>query len=155
VPETQNESRRQGRRVKREIETMAELVRVGSSGVIRNAKGQPFSKWKPADKFWHILQTHTVKELSEHVTAEYLFDPERKWRFDFAWPTVMVAVEVQGFGYGHQAQQGIAADNEKANRAVELGWKLFRYDSRLLGSMKGVKDAVDQVCETIFNVETT
>ncbi len=110
--------------------------------VIRDKHGTPFSKWAPAEKFEHILRGTGVYE---YVEKEVEFDAKRKWRFDFAWPSKRVAVEIDGFGYGHQAQQQMAADNEKANRAAELGWVIFRYNSRQLGSKAGVEAAVEQV----------
>lgn len=111
--------------------------------VVRNANGQPFSKWLPAEKFRHCMNS----DMQSHCREEHEFCDDRKWRFDFCWPQLHVAVEIDGFGYGHQAQQQMAADNEKANRAVAMGWRVFRYNSRQLGSKRGVEEAVDQVWE--------
>ena len=33
---------------------------------------------------------------------EYRFDDVRKWRFDFAWPSLMFAVEVEGRERGNR-----------------------------------------------------
>jgi very-short-patch-repair endonuclease len=107
----------------------------------RNAKGQPFSKWLPADKFRYLMPD----SMRQFAVEEYEFDDERKWRWDFCWPDQRVAVEIDGFGFGHQAQQCMAQDNEKANAGVASGWRVFRYNSRQLGSKKGVSDAVEQV----------
>lgn len=116
--------------------------------VIRNAEGKPFSSWKPADKFAHMLTTRHP-QLASEVTTEFVFDDGRKWRFDYAWPSELVAVEIDGFGYGHQAQQNIAAGHEKQNAAIAQGWKVMRYCSRQLGSIAGVEDAVDQVAQVL------
>lgn len=35
---------------------------------------------------------------------EFRFHPERRWRFDFAWPDVKVAVEIDGGGYGFRCR---------------------------------------------------
>lgn len=113
--------------------------------VVRNAQGKPFSKWKPAEKFeWQLERCGIAKVLS-YLHKEYEFDEVRKWRFDFAWPAVNLAVEIDGFGYGHQAQQHIAANNEKRNAAVEQEWRVLVYDSRMLGSKAKVEEAVEQV----------
>jgi len=109
--------------------------------VLRNEKGQPFSKWQPAEKFAHVWDQDGIHPAEREV----VFDDTRKWRFDFAWPAVRVGVEIDGFGYGHQAQQCMAADNEKANAAIELGWKVLRFNSRQLGSKQGVVEAVELV----------
>ncbi len=121
--------------------------------VVRNAKGEPFSSWKPADKFrYQLLIRHP--EIFRRCHEEYEFDHERKWRFDFCWPTEKVAVEIDGFGWGHQAQQMISANHEKQNAAVAQGWKVFRFTSRQLGSLYGVHEAVDLVCEFLCGVHS-
>ena len=119
---------------------------------VRNAQGQPFSKWKPADKFAYTF-TRIHADITKHMRDEYYFDSARKWRLDFAWPTIQVAVEIDGFGYGHQSQQGMSLDNEKANRALELGWRVFRFNSADLGSLAKVEAAVEQVASYICSVE--
>ena len=117
--------------------------------VIRNAAGKPFSNWKPAEKFEHVWNTDGI---DGPMTKEFAFDNSRKWRFDFAWPTVKVAVEIDGFGYGHQAQQNIAKGHEKQNAAVLQGWKILRYSSRQLGSKAGVAQAVEEVSRVLCGV---
>ena len=72
--------------------------------------------------------------LAQHIRAykmpepvrEYRFHPERKWRFDFAWPEIMLAVEVDGMHPSgrHNTRDGIAADNLKRNTATEMGWQV-------------------------------
>lgn len=118
----------------------------------RNDRGEPFSKWQPAEKFLHVWTLETPPGSEPHT--EYLFEPARKWRFDFAWPRFKVAVEIQGFGPGgrgggHQLQARMMNDNEKHNRAAELGWVVLRYDSRWLGSRDRVSEAVMQTLHVI------
>lgn len=110
--------------------------------VIRNDKGQPFSKWKPTDKFEYVFK-RDYPELFRWFLREYEFDCDRKWRFDYAVKSKQIAVEIDGFGYGHQAQQRLSQNNEKQNAAVMAGWKVLRFDSRLLGSRAGVESAVE------------
>ena len=65
--------------------------------------------------------------------TEYQFHPERKWRFDFAFPDVKVAVECEGgiFVKGaHTRGSHFRSDCEKYNAAVELGWAVLRYTDR-------------------------
>lgn len=62
--------------------------------------------------------------------TEFRFHPERKWRFDFAWPEQKVAVEVDGgvfSGGRHTRGMGFIRDCEKLNMACEMGWKVLRY----------------------------
>ena len=62
--------------------------------------------------------------------TEYTFHPTRKWRFDYAWPDQMVALEVEGGvwrkGGGAHQGAGTIRDIEKYNEAVLLGWRLVR-----------------------------
>ena len=64
---------------------------------------------------------------------EHRFHPDRKWRFDVAFPTFKVAVEIEGikhYGKGigrHQSAAGYRRDCEKYNAAAELGWVVLRY----------------------------
>lgn len=61
---------------------------------------------------------------------EYKFHPERKWRFDFAFPEEKIAIEVEGglFSQGrHTRGRGYIGDMQKYNAAVCLGWRVLRY----------------------------
>jgi very-short-patch-repair endonuclease len=61
---------------------------------------------------------------------EHRFAPPRRWRFDFAWPALMVAVEAEGgtwAGGRHTTGTGFRADCQKYNAAVELGWRVLRF----------------------------
>jgi very-short-patch-repair endonuclease len=60
---------------------------------------------------------------------EYRFHPDRKWRFDFAWPDEMVALEVEGGVWSHGRHgrgSGIVKDIEKYNAAAQAGWMVLR-----------------------------
>lgn len=61
---------------------------------------------------------------------EHRFNPERRWRFDFAWIQSRVALEVEGgiWIQGRHTRGGKAfiADCDKYNAATLGGWKIFR-----------------------------
>jgi very-short-patch-repair endonuclease len=58
---------------------------------------------------------------------EYIFHPKRLWRFDFAFPEKMLAVEVEGGANGrHQRMGGFTADCVKYSTAAALGWRVIR-----------------------------
>lgn len=59
------------------------------------------------------------------TVREYKFHPTRKWRFDFAWPSQRLALEIDGRGR-HQTVVGVRADCEKNNEAIRLGWRVLR-----------------------------
>ena len=68
-------------------------------------------------------------KLPEPAT-EYRFWPERRWRFDFAFPEVKLAVEVEGGAYSggrHVRPDGFEKDTEKYNMAAIEGWCVLRF----------------------------
>ena len=80
------------------------------------------------------LREHGIPE----PLAEYQFHGKRKWRFDFAWPASLVALEIEGgvFGYrtatgkrqagAHRSVQGVLRDIAKYNAAAMDGWRVLR-----------------------------
>lgn len=61
--------------------------------------------------------------------AEYRFHAVRRFRFDFAWPTLRVALEVDGGVWtkgAHGRGTGIVRDQEKHNYAACMGWVVIR-----------------------------
>lgn len=78
--------------------------------------------------FWRRITKSDIPEPKH----EWRFDYRRRWRFDFAWPSVMLAVELEGGVWSrgrHTRGAGYIADTEKYNKAVELGWRVLRYAS--------------------------
>lgn len=77
---------------------------------------------------WNLL--YWGNERSLQLEQEYRFDEQRKWRFDFAFPALKIAVEYEGGIFmersGHNSHKGIQRDVEKYNRAQALGWKVIR-----------------------------
>lgn len=72
---------------------------------------------------------------------EYRFHPKRKWRFDFAWPDLLVAAEVEGGVWvkgRHNRGGGFIEDCTKYNAAAELGWSVFRFPAALIDSGEAV-----------------
>ena len=79
-----------------------------------------------------IFRIHVRESGLPFPLAEYRFHPERRWRFDFAWPLWKIAVEIEGqisiWKPGrHQRAKGYQADLDKYNNAVLLGWRLLRF----------------------------
>jgi hypothetical protein len=62
--------------------------------------------------------------------------PGRKFRFDFAWPEQMVAVEINGGIFkaqsGHRSISGLERDYNKANLAQLHGWAYFQLSPRMI-----------------------
>jgi len=64
------------------------------------------------------------------AVKEHRFHPGRRWRFDLAFPSAVVAVELDGgifSGGRHVRPLGFLRDMEKLNHAALLGWRVFRF----------------------------
>lgn len=71
----------------------------------------------------------------EPYECEHRYHPTRRWRFDFAWPDVLVAVEVEGGVWvkgRHVRGVGFEQDCDKYNAAAWAGWAVFRLTGRML-----------------------
>lgn len=80
----------------------------------------------------HIRATN----LPEPV-REFRFKSDRRWRFDFAWPLYLLAVECDGGVWKqgrHTRGAGWEADAEKLNTAALLGWAVFRFSAKSINS---------------------
>ena len=83
------------------------------------------------------------------VQKEYRFHSVRKWRFDYAFPSLKVAVEVDGgiwTGGRHNMPVGYINDMEKLNTAASMGWLVLRIttDDRFhIKSLNLIKETVD------------
>jgi len=61
---------------------------------------------------------------------EFIFCPGRKWKFDFCFPLLRLAIELEG-GV-HRIKGRFAGDVEKYNKATLMGWKLLRYTKEMV-----------------------
>ena len=112
-----------------------------------------------------------------HYKREYVFHPTRRWRFDFAIPSNLIAVEVEGGLTGaplhcqacgatvmirtkagksivvrqsgrHNVGAGYQSDLEKYQEAVLLGWRVVRVSTADVKSGR----AIDLVKRLLQNV---
>lgn len=83
------------------------------------------------------------EKLALHIRATGLPTPERevrfhatrKWRFDFAWPSRMLALEIEGGTHRrgrHTSPEGFERDCEKYNTAALGGWTVLRVTSDMV-----------------------
>ena len=66
------------------------------------------------------------------VVKELRFHPERRWRFDYAFPALKVAIEIDGAVWTlgrHNRPAGYLADMEKLNTAASMGWLVLRFST--------------------------
>ena len=82
-------------------------------------------KPSPTDAFTLLCKS----ELGVECVKEFKFHPVRKWRFDYAIPSALVALEVEGgvwTGGRHINPKGFLNDMEKYNSATLMGWSVYR-----------------------------
>lgn len=80
---------------------------------------------------------------------EYRFHPTRRFRFDFAYPDRMIAIELEGGVYSggrHTRGAGYEADCEKYNAAQKLGWQVYRFTSGMVKRGEAIK-TIEQILE--------
>jgi very-short-patch-repair endonuclease len=88
-----------------------------------------------AKAFGLVMATYGLPEPE----YEHRFHPHRKWRIDIAWPSVKLAIEIEGgvwTGGRHTRGAGFLADMDKYNALASMGWTLLRTTPTDLGTTK-------------------
>lgn len=76
------------------------------------------------------LLFHLRAEGLPEPKPQHRFDDSRRWRFDFAWPSAKLAVEVNGGEWNqgrHNRAGGMRGDYEKLNAATIQGWRVLQF----------------------------
>jgi len=93
---------------------------------------------------WQI----TLAALPDPV-VELRFCPDRRWRFDLAWPERMLAVEVEGGTWSqgrHTRGGGYEADCEKLNAAAIAGWRVLRVTGAMIADGRALATIQEALC---------
>ena len=114
-----------------------------------------------------VRKSQQVATLHDRVLAqlvgfpdpvtELLFHPKRKWRFDYAWPANMIALEIHGgihSGGRHTRGRGFTEDRAKMNEAALLGWTVLEVTSEHIKARQlraWLLKAFDQTTRPITN----
>jgi hypothetical protein len=89
-----------------------------------NLKTSPQKEWLELNlQMW-------ANENCVELCQEYKFDKIRKWRFDWCFPALKIAVEYNGImskKSRHTTITGYSKDMEKINAAQTLGWRVLQY----------------------------
>lgn len=122
--------------------TVKQLEELKAKGLIRDYKSQEKtptpSENKPATKKkgekikgWIQLELeHWCDANRLELKKEFMFEPERQWRFDWCIPLKKIAIEYEGLNSkknGHTTKKGFTDNTEKYNEAAAQGWKVMRY----------------------------
>ena len=88
---------------------------------------------------------------------EYKAIPERRFRFDMAYPKYMLLIEIQGDIWagkrgeqsGHTSGVGLLRDYEKNNLAVANGWRVLYFAGNTIRSGEAVKQ-IEEMLEKVL-----
>lgn len=81
-----------------------------------------------------------------------VFEKKRQWRFDFAWPDLKLAIEIDGGVFrpmsGHRSPLGITTDRTKDSVAQLQGWQVHRFTELHFreGTVEPIMDAALAYC---------
>lgn len=98
--------------------------------ILQGIRDRAEIKSRPKSHLEMTIELRLLSIFGRKPDGEYRFHPERRWRFDFAYPDLKIAVEAEGgvFSAGrHTRGMGFVNDTEKYNQATLLGWRVFRY----------------------------
>lgn len=96
------------------------------------SKKRKRSKWE--DNFQALIEVHgwpAAQREQRFHEAGFIYAKKRQWRFDFAWPDMKLAVEIDGGLFrpmsGHRSPIGITEDRVKDAVAQLMGWVVLRF----------------------------
>lgn len=97
----------------------------------KKADRKKFLQQKGKQKYWIELNLQMwCNQHAVEMVPEYQFLPNRKFRFDWAIPSLKIAVEYEGIfspQSRHTNKMGYSTDAQKYNLAIGAGWKVLRY----------------------------
>ena len=85
------------------------------------------------DTIHAILDMFKLTNQIEDFVTELQFDENRKFRFDYAIPSLKLAIEYEGVfskKSRHTTVNGFSEDCIKYNLAVCSGWRVLRYTAK-------------------------
>lgn len=92
---------------------------------------------------WEDYLENQIQQSSiEQPVREYRFYPSRRFRFDFCWPILQFAVEVDGniFARGrHTSGAGYTKDCEKFALATIEGYRVMRVTTGQVGNGQAIE----------------
>ncbi len=113
---------------------------------IKRRRNAPKSPRNAKDAFTLLLR----QRIGVECVKEYRFHSTRKWRFDYAFPSIRVAIEIDGgiwINGRHTRPSGFLGDMEKFNAAATLGWVVLKFTPQEQYSHK----TLELITQTIAN----
>jgi very-short-patch-repair endonuclease len=87
------------------------------------------------------------------VWKEFRFNPERRWRADFAIPDISLLIECEGGTWvkgAHTRGAHFSSDAEKYNWAALNGWIVLRFSSDMIAKGEA-KKTIERALEKLWS----
>ena len=100
---------------------------------IKNPKIKIVKRSIEKDTIHAILDKFKLTKLIDDYVLELKFDELRKFRFDYAIPSLKIAIEFEGIMSAksrHTTVTGYTNDCVKYNLATCSGWRVLRYTAK-------------------------
>lgn len=116
---------------KKDIEALQQKAKIRGFKISPSKAGAPIAKKASPQKDWIALNLqYWCDQRSVKLESELKFAHERKFRFDWAIPDLMIAIEYEGIYSAksrHTTNTGFNRDVEKYNMAAQKGWTVLRF----------------------------
>jgi hypothetical protein len=112
-----------------------------SRGTMADKKARKKPGTKPVEKVDRFLSQVARAGLPTPET-EFQFLVNRKWRFDYAWPDLMLALEREGGAWvagRHTRGKGFQNDLQKYLAATVAGWTVLRVDLEMIETGQAIQ----------------
>lgn len=129
---------------------------------VRRAVRDPLARWgldRETLRLPLIEQQFVAHALPAFEREHKFAAPARLWRFDYSWPALRIAFEVEGGTFGravtatdgkryrvggrHNSGAGLEADYEKYNAAAAAGWCVIRGSTKAIANGSAIAQLVD------------
>jgi hypothetical protein len=97
--------------------------------ILKSSNSGNFKKPSPQKEWLELNLQYWANEKAVELVQEYRFDEIRKWRFDWCFPFLKIAIEYEGLfckKSRHTTIKGFQGDIAKYNKATLLGWRVIR-----------------------------
>lgn len=98
-----------------------------------------------------VLVRDTLIAAGIPPVEQYPFATGKQWVFDFAYPTIKLAIELDGVHHLNRGQRD--KDLAKRNFAIECGWRVLVYPADRVFIKKRLPRIIDQIHRCVCEVE--
>ncbi len=101
----------------------------------------------PAELKFAEALVHSDDTLHNRPVPQFVVS---RYRIDFAWPALKLAVEIDGMEF-HGNQPAFIADRKRTRFLESQGWRVIRFAAKEVLSKQGATAASDEVWEAVGN----